>query len=128
MLDKIHYVIIRPSESRKKMGYKIESRKNERVTCFVPVDGKSGSAFDESQTIDISRGGIGFVSKKPIPLDEMIAVEIDVSPEDDPVLVMGKVLWVSEISESKEYRIGMQFGDILLDGSRERLKKYIQSE
>ena len=85
------------------------SRKNKRQGCIVPVDGKQGSAFENIQAVDISRNGIGFVSDREIPLDEEIAVEIDMSENGEPVIVMGKVQWVHPIKDSDQYRVGMKF-------------------
>lgn len=97
-------------------------RKNQRKNCFVPIDGKSGSPFDQTTTVDISKGGIGFVSERKIPLNSKIAVEIDFSPEETPVLVIGKIKWVTPINGSKKYRVGMIFDDVLR-GSKSRLQQ-----
>jgi len=128
MLKEPRQLIIKSVDGQHKMEYKLEHRKNHRLKCLVPIDGKTGSDFEQTQTFDISKGGIGFISKKPIPVDEKIAMEIELSPDDEPVIVVGRVLWVSQIPDSDEYRIGMQFGDVLLDGSKERLKKYFSPE
>ena len=104
-----------------------EKRKNKRYQCHVPVDSKQGSSFDSSQTIDISRDGIGFISPHAIPLHEKIAVEIALTPDSDPVLVLGMVKWVCKITDSDQYRIGMSFLEVL-SGSPRRLGKYFQAD
>ena len=104
-----------------------EKRKNKRYQCHVPVDSKQGSSFDASQTIDISRDGIGFISPHVIPLNEKIAVEIALTPDSDPVLVLGMVKWVRKITDSDQYRIGMSFLEVL-SGSPRRLGKYFQAD
>ena len=100
-------------------------RKNKRFDCFVPVDGKSGSLFDETKTVDIGTGGIGFVSSSKIPLNKRIAIELDISEEQEPVLVIGKVKWVHPISKTEQYRIGMTF-ERMLGGSISKLKECLQ--
>jgi len=102
----------------------LEKRKNLRVDCLVPIDAKEGSYFDETKTVDISRGGIGFVSANEIPLNQEIAVEIDFLEEEAPVFVIGKVCWVHPISNSEQFRIGMNF-DNILSGSKRLLYKYL---
>ena len=97
-------------------------RKTHRFDCLVPVDGKDGSLFSHSRTVDISREGIGFLSDHAIPLKEKIAIELSVSPESEPVLGVGEVQWVRKISDSDKYRIGLRFADII-DGSPEQLER-----
>jgi hypothetical protein len=101
-------------------------RTEERYNCYVPVEGKSGSEFDETKTVDISRHGIGFLSTHPIPLNQKIAVEIALKPNTEPVLVVGVVKWVRKISNSDQYRIGMTFSEII-SGSPVRLDKYFST-
>ncbi len=100
-------------------------RKSQRQTCLVPVDGKQGSPFDKTQTIDISKGGIGFISPTKISLNKEIAMEIELSPEGETVIVVGKVRWVHPIADSDKYRIGLSFEDVL-SGSKSRLNQYFQ--
>ena len=102
-----------------------EYRKNERKVCVVPVDGKKGSVFDHTQVIDFSRGGLGFVSQHRIPVNKEVPIEIEVSAEGKPVFVIGKVEWVRRIMNTKSYRVGVSFKDIL-QGSRSRLSGYFK--
>ena len=86
-----------------------EKRKSERFDCSVPIEGKEGSVFAESQTVDISGGGVGFISRKFIPVNTEMAVEIALTPKSDPLLTLGKVKWVQQLSNPPRYRVGMVF-------------------
>ena len=108
------------------MTNKSERRHNERQLCLVPVEGKQDSPFSSTQTIDISNRGIGFISKRKIPIDQRIAVELDLENQIEPALVMGQVKWVSRIPRSSYYRIGMLLTDDLTTGSKSHLKEYLQ--
>jgi len=101
-------------------------RKTARVSCYVPVEGKEGSVFDLSQTIDISRNGIGFVSQKKIPLNKKVTIELDLDQEDLPVFVTGRVKWVRPIKNEQAYRIGLRFTDFRQD-SKSRLSKFFSN-
>lgn len=105
----------------------MNKRRAKRVDCYVPVEGKEGSAFSAVQTIDFSKTGIGFVSDSKIPIDQEIAMEIVLSETDEPVIVIGKVKWVTPIKSSKKYRIGLEF-DELRRGSKSRLDQYFKSK
>lgn len=102
-----------------------EHRKNKRISCAVPVDGKKGSPFGQIKTIDISKGGVGFISSQRIPLHKRIALELVLSEGDEPVLAIGEVKWVRPIANSGSYRIGLAFEDIK-NGSKSRLIDYFR--
>ena len=100
-------------------------RKNERHACQVSVEGKAGSVFDQTQTIDFSKGGVGFVSRHRIPVSKEIPMELDLAMDGEPVLVIGRVQWVRRISNSKHYRIGVAFKNVM-QGSKSRLNQYFR--
>ena len=100
-------------------------RKNQRKTCIVPVDGKKGSLFDQTHAIDFSKGGLGFVSQHRIPVNKKIPIEIDLSDEGESVFVIGRVKWVVHLPESRNYRVGVTFTDVL-KGSKSRLDRYFK--
>jgi c-di-GMP-binding flagellar brake protein YcgR len=98
-------------------------RTENRRDCFVPVEGKSNSTFDQTQTVDISRHGIGFISPHAHSMGEKIAIELQLKPNTDPVLVIGIVKWVRKISETEQYRIGLNYDEIL-SGSPKSFDRY----
>ncbi len=105
------------------MSSESEKRKHARRQCQVPVVCKKGSIFDSSQTVDISKGGIGFISSTPIPIDTKMLVELDLKADGEPVLALGRVKWVSHVRNSECYRVGMTFQEISTD-SRSRLHEH----
>ena len=108
----------------------MKSAANKRIEarhgCIVPVEGKEGSAFDQTRTVDISKHGIGFISSHAHEINEKVAIEIQLQPDTTPVLVLGVVKWVRKIEESKQYRIGLNFLEVLA-GSETRLNKYLRA-
>lgn len=105
------------------MQKEIDKRKNARRVCSVLVEGREGTPFAHSQTIDISQGGVGFISPKAISVDTKIPIELSLSPENESVVVVGRVKWVRKLSESNNYRVGLVFDDFI-DGSASLLNKY----
>ncbi len=103
-----------------------DNRSEARYGCYVPVEGKSGSEFDDTKTIDISRHGIGFISSHPIPLNQKIAIELALKPNTEPVLVIGVVKWVKKLEDGEQYRVGMTFAEII-SGSPTRLDKHFSN-
>ena len=100
-------------------------RKNERYAYIVPIDGKDGSVFDQTQTVDFSKRGFGFVSRHRIPVNKEIPIEIELTVDGMPVFVLGRVQWVHRILNSKNYRIGISFKDVMR-GSKSRLNQYFR--
>ena len=96
-----------------------------RRNCFVPVESKLESSFDQTQTVDISRHGIGFISSHVHNINEKIAIEIQLKPNTEPVLVVGIVKWVRKISDADQYRVGLTYDEIL-SGSPRRLDRYFK--
>lgn len=103
-------------------GY--EKRNSPRYDCRVPVLCRKGTLFDNSQTIDISKGGVGLISSKFIPLDTNLVMEIALSPKAEPLLAVGRVKWVQKLGVQERYRVGMAFSDIS-QGCQSRLADYL---
>lgn len=102
-----------------------EKRNSPRFNCRVPVLCRKGTMFDNSQTIDISRGGVGIISPKFVPLGTNLVMEIALAPKAEPVLAVGSVKWVQKISSQDNYRLGLGFTDISRD-SHNRLSEYLE--
>ncbi|MBF0479282.1 MAG: PilZ domain-containing protein [Candidatus Omnitrophica bacterium] len=102
----------------------MNKRKSPRLSCLVPVDAQAGNFFDTSKTVDFSKGGIGIVSRKEIPLHQKMAIELDLDDNGNSVLVMGEVEWATPISDGM-FRIGVSFKE-MLQGSKSRLANYFK--
>ena len=107
------------------MATEIEKRKAKRLDCHVPIVSKRGTVFDTSRTVDISNGGVGFISAKFIPVNTKMAIEIALTPASESVLTVGQVKWVRQLPNPDYYRVGMVFAEISAD-SRSRLNQYFQ--
>ncbi len=107
------------------MNKAAERRKEQRLDCFVPVDAKNGSKFSKTQTMDFSKNGIGFLSKVAIPLNERIAIEIELNDKGESVVVVGRVKWVRQLTGTEQYRYGLQF-EKLPSPVRSRLSKFLK--
>lgn len=98
-------------------------RKDERMECLVPVEDKKGGAFEEAAALDLSQGGLGFISSKEIPLHKEVTIALDLGMEKDPVFVVGKVKWVKPVLDSENFRVGMSFKNFL-KGSKQELGRW----
>jgi hypothetical protein len=105
------------------MKKNLNKRSHSRYQCFVPVEGRRGGVFYQTQTVDIGSHGMGLISSQAISVNHKIPVEIILNPQSDPVLVLGQVKWVRRLAGSHLYRIGMSFADVFM-GSLFRLGKY----
>jgi len=90
--------------------YKDEKRRYLRVKINENIRTKELN-FTDAPTFngtskDICVGGILFENDKPLPLDSLISVEIQLTSGQDPVILIGYVVRV-ELLESGRYDIGM---------------------
>ncbi len=100
-----------------------EKRKDVRHRCFVPMDGEN-SIFGRSETVDLSKNGIGFISSAALSVKQKIAIELELTPEGESVLVVGRIRWVRAVNGSQKFRYGLQFVK-MPTGTRSRLTQYL---
>ena len=79
-----------------------------------------------SQTVDISKGGICFISRAPLETDTCIKIGLKPKEKTRPIYIKGRVAWRKNIEENQKgyankYKIGLEFID-LKDQSRKLLK------
>ena len=103
----------------------VNKRKSRRTNCFVPIDGKKGGIFDQSQTVDLSKRGIGLISNYKLAIGQEIPIELDFNGDINSVLVLGRVIWSIQDSQIKAYRAGINFVDVLR-GSKGKLKQFFK--
>jgi len=103
----------------------MEKRIAARYECQVPLMDEKKETLACSQTIDISKTGVGFVSAQFIPINTKMMVEISLARDGEPVLIQGKVKWVEKAAEASTYRVGMTFPDIS-DQAQSRIESYFK--
>ena len=90
--------------------YKDEQRRYLRVKINKHIRTKelnfTNASTCNGTSKDICVGGILFENDKPLPLDSLISVEIELTSGQDPVILIGYVVRV-ELLESGGYDIGM---------------------
>jgi len=62
-----------------------------------------------SPLVDISRGGLKFIGKKPPEMNAEVTLKISIPGERIPLTLHGKVRWISYIEDKDQYFIGIQF-------------------
>jgi hypothetical protein len=62
-----------------------------------------------SPLVDMSRGGVKFLGKNPLDINADITLKISVPGERVPLILHGKVRWISFIENKGHYEVGIQF-------------------
>jgi len=62
-----------------------------------------------SPLVDISRGGLKFIGKKPPEINTEVTLNISIPGERIPLTMKGKVQWISYVEAKDQYFIGVQF-------------------
>lgn len=94
----------------------MEEEEIEKRTCIrFSIPGASVSyefkklVEEFSPLVDISRGGLKFIGKKPPEMNADVTLKISVPGERIPLTMHGKVRWISYIEAKDHYFIGVQF-------------------
>ncbi len=72
----------------------------------------SAKGFDEEfcPVLDLSRGGVRFLSQKPLKFKSKIVLQISIPGERIPLLLQGRVRWSAfNPGKSYKYQSGVQF-------------------
>ncbi len=94
----------------------MEEQEIEKRTCIrFQIPGATVSyQFKEhveefSPLVDISRGGLKFIGKKPPEIHSEVTLNISIPGERIPLTLHGKVQWISYVEAKDQYFIGVQF-------------------
>jgi Tfp pilus assembly protein PilZ len=71
--------------------------------------------------INISEGGLQFLSRSDMPQGVMLALTVEVPGEEQPLRMKGRVAWAKKVPNRPAFRIGIEFTKIA-----ERVKKRIE--
>lgn len=111
---------------------KPEKRRYWRVRMTCPIryrligEESPSDEYKESETFDISCGGLQFNSNEIIPLHQMLEVEIDIPEIPDPLKLRAKVVGIQELGET-EGIVGIRIAfENLGDQERETLTKKVE--
>jgi Tfp pilus assembly protein PilZ len=66
-------------------------------------------AEEFSPVLDMSRGGVKLLVKRPVNMGTELTLKISVPAERIPLNLIGVVKWISYDEEKKKYGIGVQF-------------------
>ena len=94
------------------MKYK-DTEKRECIRFEIPgatISYKFKEHIEEfSPVTDISRGGIKFQGKKSLDINAEVTLKISIPGERVPLILHGKVQWISYIEKKDQYEVGVQF-------------------
>ncbi len=62
-----------------------------------------------SPLVDMSRGGLKFIGKKPPDIHTAVTLDISIPGERSPLTLHGKVQWISYVEANDQYFIVVQF-------------------
>ena len=104
-----------------------ERRKFLRVKKTFPFSFKRRSHNEnyESETFDISLGGIGFLSPLPLKIKDVIYIKMKIPGFSDPMIIRGIAQWTKTL-DNGDFFVGVEFfnvedeeRDIILKALRE---------
>ena len=88
-------------------------------------------AIDDGLQINISGGGVCFLSQAPVDLGTMLAVELQLPNYPSGIIALARVVWVDEVDRVEEcgFEIGAEFHWIGWDSNfaQQQIAGYVKS-
>ena len=110
----------------KKLYIGSEVRRHKRINYKAGIEVISGARKnDEAHTLDISSGGLCFVSKNPLETDSEVILKLRLFTNNAPIHIRGRVAWIKNIDPG-QYKIGIEFVD-LRGRAKAAILKFIKS-
>lgn len=108
-----------------------EMRRFKRISYNMDIDILSGKGREYCRTIDISKGGVCFTTKKPLKTDAAIALRLRIPGIERTLNLKGRVAWIKKIGEATDkntaaYKVGLEFTS-LKNKDRRFISKLIES-
>lgn len=117
----------------KKLYIGSEIRRHKRFYYITDIEVlTSVDKKEAAQTIDISEGGICFMSKAPLETDSWVQIKLHLPSEKQTLHIQTRVAWIKNIIENirgnkaGNYKIGLEF-IALEDKTKRTLAKFIKS-
>ena len=110
----------------KKLYIGSEVRRHKRISysCEIEILHEGGKK-ESAQTVDISIGGICFMSREPLETDSRIRIKMKLPEEVKSLVMQGRIAWIKNIIEDLtgkraiKYKIGLEF--TALEGKTKRI-------
>ena len=100
----------------KKLYIGSEVRRHKRISYSGDIEILHEDEKKEfAQTVDISSGGICFMSREPLETDSRIRIKMKLPGERKPLIMQGRIAWIKNIIENlpgdraNKYKIGLEF-------------------
>ncbi len=77
-----------------------------------------------AQSINLSEGGLLFISDTELPVKTFLEVELRLKGENLPIYLKGEVMHTSKLPSDDKYEIGMQF-EYKYEQNSELLSEYV---
>jgi c-di-GMP-binding flagellar brake protein YcgR len=105
-------------------------RQHQRVDLRMSAEVRVGDAVFTTTTRDISEGGAGLTSDRPLTEGEEIVLGLflvldDLESDTPPLWVKGRVAWCAE-SDDNRYNAGVRF-EVITEDQRAWLKQVLQA-
>ncbi|MCK4994926.1 MAG: PilZ domain-containing protein [Candidatus Omnitrophica bacterium] len=106
-----------------------ERRENFRKNSEFPVQlrqipQKNAGTIHNSMTHDFSESGVQLSSFYFYPVNSKMILELFPMHEMEPIMTVGRVVWVEQVPYQERYNIGIEFSD-LNDESRVHLRQIV---
>ncbi|MBL7091799.1 MAG: PAS domain-containing protein [Candidatus Omnitrophica bacterium] len=116
----------------KKIYIGSEIRRFKRVYYKADIENfLPGSKTESGQTVDISEGGVCFVSERLLKTDTQVEIKLRLSKKKDTIFTQARVVWIKNMEQLlkkavNKYKVGLEFVK-LKNKDKKVLSKFIKS-
>jgi c-di-GMP-binding flagellar brake protein YcgR len=71
---------------------------------------------------DLSEGGLRLSSPDFLAVEQRVLLDVDTATTDDPIRIVGKVVWIAQVPYADQWQVGVYFSDVPQD-MRSRLRR-----
>lgn len=105
----------------KKIFIGANKRGSARVSCHMPIEPVAlDAALGGAYTLDISRGGLCFISTRQLKTDSRLLIKLNLPRRKQALSLTGRVAWISPLektyaAEPRRFKIGLEFVGVSKD-------------
>lgn len=103
-----------------------DRRSSPRVQTNIQVMFKETGAFIKSYMINVSNGGIFIKTDKPLPLDTMVMVKMNLPGDTNTMDIQARVVWRNPSGANNMFPHGMGIQFVKMDDEhRQKIQNFV---
>ena len=87
-------------------------RRHPRAGLRIPVSYASENQTRSTLTLDLGGGGLRLLAHEFVPVRTRLRLEFSLGQATEPIVAVGRTVWVQRIPYGEQYQVGVEFLEI----------------